>query len=106
MDLMKFREPGLTFDFLSGDSLYKQRLSTESRTERHFYLIPRRFPVNLVALSLAGMNSASEAAGRLLARYGLKDGFKKMVRRRASGERTRSRSEGSTALPAGRSSPS
>ncbi|MGH8679909.1 MAG: GNAT family N-acetyltransferase [Burkholderiales bacterium] len=106
LDLTKLREPDLTFDFLSGDSLYKQRLSTESRTEQHFYLIPRRFPVNLVALSVAGMNAASEAAGRLLARYGLNDRFKKMIRRRASGEPGRSRSEGSTAGPDGRSSPS
>lgn len=106
LDLTRLPTPGLTFDFLSGDSLHKQRLSTESRTEQHFYLIPRRFPVNLVALSVAGMNSASEAAGRLLARCGLKDGIRKAIRRRASGEPARSRSEGSTAGHAGRSSPS
>lgn len=83
-DLTTPPQPGLTFDFLFGDSLYKQRLSTESRAEQHFYLIPRTFPINLVALSLGAANSVSEAAGRLLARYGLKERIGKMIRRGAT----------------------
>jgi hypothetical protein len=39
--------------------------------------------LNVVAVSLAGANAASEAAGRLLVRFGLKERIGKMVRRRA-----------------------
>lgn len=71
------------FDFLSGDSLYKQRMSNTLREERHYYLIPRGWPGSLYAPTLLIVNSLSEAMGRWLAKSGLKERIRRLVRRAA-----------------------
>lgn len=68
------------FDFLAGDSLYKQRMSNKSREERHFYLIPRGWPGTAYARALMAVNFLSETIGRQLEKSGLKERIKRMVR--------------------------
>jgi hypothetical protein len=68
------------FDFLAGDSLYKQRMSNKSREERHFYLIRRGWPGTAYARSLVAVNFLSETIGRWLEKSGLKERIKRMVR--------------------------
>jgi len=68
------------FDFLPGDSLYKQRMSNVSREERHYYLVPRGWPGTAYAGGLAAVNFLSEVVGRGLDRYGLKERIKRRVR--------------------------
>ncbi|SEK30751.1 GNAT family N-acetyltransferase [Nitrosovibrio tenuis] len=78
------------FDFLPGDSLYKQRMSNNSREERHYYLIPRGWPGTVYAHTLVAVNLLSETIGRLLDKTGLKERIKRMVRvaavKRSAGE--------------------
>jgi CelD/BcsL family acetyltransferase involved in cellulose biosynthesis len=68
------------FDFLAGDSLYKQRMSNTSREERHYYLIPRGWPGTVYAVALVGVNFLSERIGRWLEASGLKERIKRFVR--------------------------
>ncbi|MHB1200468.1 MAG: GNAT family N-acetyltransferase [Polaromonas sp.] len=68
------------FDFLSGDSLYKQRMSNTLREERHYYLIPRGWPGTVYARTLLIVNSLSEAIGRWLDKSGLKERIRRLVR--------------------------
>lgn len=68
------------FDFMAGDSLYKQRMSTTSRQERHYYLIPRGWPGSACALAMTAVNGLSEGVGRLLDRGGLRIRIKRFVR--------------------------
>ena len=69
------------FDFLSGDSLYKQRMSNAFREERHYYLIPRGWPGTGIAVALVCVNRFSEVLGRWLDKIGVKDRLKRLVRR-------------------------
>jgi CelD/BcsL family acetyltransferase involved in cellulose biosynthesis len=78
------------FDFLPGDSLYKQRMSNRVREERHYYLIPRGWPGTAYAHTLVAVNSLSETIGSWLAKSGLKGRLRRMVRALAV---KRSRSE-------------
>ena len=71
------------FDFLSGDSLYKQRMSNAMHEERHFYLIPRGCPGTISARLLVMVNSLSEAIGRWLDKSGLKERIRRWVRKAA-----------------------
>jgi hypothetical protein len=68
------------FDFLSGDSLYKQRLSNSSREERHYYLIPRGWPGTASALTLVAFNVLTETIGRWLDKSGLKQRIRRITR--------------------------
>ena len=68
------------FDFLSGDSLYKQRMSNSFREERHYYLIPRGWPGTAYAYTLLVMNSLSETIGHFLDKSGLKERIRRLVR--------------------------
>lgn len=68
------------FDFLSGDSLYKRRMSNTLREERHYYLIPRGWPGTVYARTLLMVNSLSEAFGRWLDKSGLKERIRRLVR--------------------------
>jgi CelD/BcsL family acetyltransferase involved in cellulose biosynthesis len=67
-------------DFLSGDSLFKRRLSNTSRKERHYYLIPRGWPGTAYALSLSASNFLSEKIGSWLDKKGLKSRIKRSIR--------------------------
>lgn len=71
------------FDFLSGDSLYKQRLSTDAHVERHYYLIPRGWPGTARTAALRALNMLSEGVGAVLDRTGLKTGLRRLLRRQA-----------------------
>ena len=68
------------FDFLPGDSLYKQRMSNRAREERHYYLIPRGWPGTAYARVLLAVNSLSETIGRWLAKSGLKGRLRRIIR--------------------------
>ena len=68
------------FDFLSGDSLYKQRMSNSFREERNYYLIPRGWPGTAYAHTLLVMNSLSETIGQFLDKSGLKERIRRLVR--------------------------
>ena len=68
------------FDFLPGDSLYKQRMSNRLREERHYYLIPRGWPGSAYAHMLVSINFLSEKIGSWLHRSGLKERIKRFVR--------------------------
>ena len=68
------------FDFLPGDSLYKQRMSNRIREERHYYLIPRGWPGTGYAQVLLAVNSLSETIGRWLAKSGLKGRLRRIIR--------------------------
>ena len=68
------------FDFLPGDSLYKQRMSNRVREERHYYLIPRGWPGTGYAQMLLAVNSLSETIGRWLAKSGLKGRLRRIIR--------------------------
>ena len=68
------------FDFLPGDSLYKQRMSNRLREERHYYLIPRSWPGTGYASMLLATNFLSERIGGWLHRSGLKERVKRFVR--------------------------
>jgi hypothetical protein len=68
------------FDFLAGDSLYKQRMSNASREERHYYLVPRGWPGTAYTYALTATNTLSEAIGSWLDKSGLKARIKRMVR--------------------------
>lgn len=78
------------FDFLAGDSLYKQRMSNTSREERHYYLIPRGWPGTVYAGTLVAVNFLSERIGYWLEASGLKERIKRFVRtaavKRSSGK--------------------
>lgn len=71
------------FDFLSGDSLYKQRMSNTMHEERHYYLIPRGWPGTVYAGMLVMVNSMSEAIGRWLDKSGLKERIRRWIRNAA-----------------------
>jgi hypothetical protein len=77
------------FDFMPGDSLYKQRMSNKSREERHYYLIPRGWPGTAYAVMLITINFLSEMAGRWLEKTGLKERIKRQVRTFAVRRRTK-----------------
>jgi len=70
-------------DFLSGDSVFKQRLSNTSRKERHYYLIPRGWPGTAYALSLSATNFLSREIGNWLDKKGLKSKIKRLIRKNA-----------------------
>jgi hypothetical protein len=70
-------------DFLSGDSVFKRRLSNKSREERHYYLIPRGWPGTAYAFSLSSMNFLSTKVGDWLDKKGLKSRIKRLIRDKA-----------------------
>ena len=68
-------------DFMYGDMWYKEHLSTRSRMERHFYLIPRTAWGTSVAITLRSIDGAVEGSAALLDRLGLKDKIRRLIRR-------------------------
>ena len=67
-------------DLGPGDSVYKARLSNQSRLERHYYLIPRGWPGTVRAKLLAAVNALSEGLGDWLGRTGLKVRLRRLMR--------------------------
>ena len=68
-------------DFLFGDDLYKKRLSNTSRTERHYYLIPKTAKGVVLAYSLIAVNVLSNALGGASKRLKVKDRIRRVIRR-------------------------
>ena len=68
-------------DFLSGDSVFKRRLSNTSRKEQHYYLIPRSWPGTAYAISLSATNFLSRVIGNWLDKKGLKTRVKRLIRK-------------------------
>lgn len=73
------------FDFLYGDNSNKQRLSTDSRQERSFYLVPRTLRWTVVVSALRGFDAITGWINDALERHGVKDKLKRWLRRRATG---------------------
>ncbi len=69
------------FDFGNGDNLHKQRLSTTSRLEGYFYLIPDDARGTLIARSMQAGNNVSSAIGGVLERLGVRKQTKAVLRR-------------------------
>jgi len=68
------------FDFGNDDSLHKERLSTRSRLEGYFYLIPSHFRGSLMAHSLRMTNKVSAALGAFLGRFGIRKKTRDLLR--------------------------
>lgn len=71
------------FDFMYGDNSNKERLSTDSRQERNYYLVPRTLRWSLLLAALRGFDTATDALNRILDRHGLKDRLKRWLRQRS-----------------------
>lgn len=69
-DLCALQPEADVFDFGNDDNLHKQRLSTEQRTERYYYLFPRSLKGLLSCNSIGATNALSSALGRLAQRAG------------------------------------
>jgi len=69
------------FDFGNGDDVYKERLSTGSRLEGYFYLIPAHFRGSLMAQSLRLTNGVSAALGAALGRFGMRRKARDLLRK-------------------------
>lgn len=79
-DLAQHQPHVATFDFLYGDSVFKERLSNQSRRERNCYLIPRSPRGLAVHAAVAGMDRVSQTIGAVLSRWGLKEKMRRWVR--------------------------
>lgn len=69
------------FDFGNDDNLHKQRLSTGSRLEGYFYLIPSHFRGSLMAQSLRVTNRVSAGLGAVLERFGIRKKTRDFLRK-------------------------
>lgn len=69
------------FDFGNGDNLHKKRLSTISRVEGYFYLIPSHFRGRMMVRSKRVADRASAALGAVLGRLGIRKKTRDLVRR-------------------------
>jgi len=69
------------FDFGNDDNLHKQRLSTGSRLEGYFYLIPSHFRGSLMAQSLRMTNQVSAGLGAILERFGIRKKTRDFLRK-------------------------
>ncbi|SDY22294.1 GNAT family N-acetyltransferase [Nitrosomonas halophila] len=73
-------------DFLYGDNEKKRSLSNTYREERNFHLIPRKFPLGLLAYGLHGFNTVSELMGDFIERWGLKSKIRRILRQRSTNQ--------------------
>ncbi len=69
------------FDFGNDDSLHKERLSTCSRLEGYFYLIPAHIRGGLMARSMRVTNRVSAALGAVLGRFGVRTKIRDLLRK-------------------------
>lgn len=82
-DLAKNRPAIVQFDFMYGDNSNKQSLSTHSRVERNYYVIPRRGSWRFVGLFLAAFNAVTGQLSTVLDRFGLRKKITAARRRKA-----------------------
>ncbi len=84
-DLCTLDPPVRLFDFGPDDSVHKQRLSDQERTECHYYLFPRGVRGYWMHRSLQITNGVSSMLGRIAERAGLKARVRNwMLKSRAS----------------------
>ena len=69
------------FDFGNGDNLHKERLSTGSRLEGYFYLIPSHFKGSVMAHSMRATHGVSAALGTALGKFGVRKKTRDLLRR-------------------------
>jgi len=81
MDLTSGASGVTRFDFGNDDSLHKQRLSTDSRREGYFYLVPATARGAILARSMQATNRASAALGTILAYFGTRERMRDFLRR-------------------------
>ncbi len=75
---------GITrFDFLYGDNERKRSLSNKHRVEQNIYLIPRKFPLEVLARILRIFNKFSELVGDFIEKWGLKSKIRRYLRKRS-----------------------
>ncbi|MXS81253.1 GNAT family N-acetyltransferase [Nitrosomonas sp. GH22] len=73
---------GITqLDFLYGDNERKRSLSTMYRVEQNFHLIPRKFPLGILAYALRGFNTLSQLGGDFIEKWGLKSKIRRFLRK-------------------------
>ncbi|WP_347888622.1 GNAT family N-acetyltransferase [Nitrosomonas europaea] len=73
---------GITrLDFLYGDNERKRSLSNRYRMERNFHLVPRRFPLGVLAYALRGFNTLSQSGGDFIEKWGLKSKIRRFLRK-------------------------
>ncbi len=80
-DIEKRGDPIDLMDNLYGGGSYKERTSNIKSPERHYYLIPKTASGAILANSLRWTDSLSRGLGNWLAKHGLKDRIKKLIRR-------------------------
>lgn len=71
-------------DFLYGDNEKKKSLSNFAREEQNFYIIPRRFPISVIAQILRIFNFATKQLGDFMEKYGFKSKIRRFLRKRAT----------------------
>jgi Acetyltransferase (GNAT) domain len=81
MDLSGLVSGVKRFDFGNDDSVHKQRLSTDSRREGYFYLIPATMRGTIMAKSMQATNMTSAALGAVLGRVGIRKRVRDFFRR-------------------------
>jgi hypothetical protein len=74
------------FDFSTGYGPHKGRFGNKGRTEADFLVVPGTVKNRLVIGAYRTTSHLSKAAGNALARLGVKDAIKKMIRRRSAQE--------------------
>ena len=73
-------------DFGNGDSVHKERLSTASRFEGYFYLIPSHRRGRLLVAGIRTTNAVSAVLGAVLGRIGLRTKVRDLMRRLGVGQ--------------------
>ncbi|MCC6916652.1 GNAT family N-acetyltransferase [Nitrosomonas sp.] len=68
-------------DFLYGDNERKRSLSNMYRIEQNFYLVPRKFPLGVLAYTLRGFNTLSRLGGDFIEKWGLKSRIRRFLRK-------------------------
>lgn len=69
------------FDFGNGDNLHKERLSTGSRVEGYFYLIPSHLRGRLMVAGMRTTNGISAALGAILGHFGMRKKMRDLLRK-------------------------
>ncbi len=69
------------FDFGNGDNLHKERLSTGSRLEGYFYLIPTGFKNGLLVRLMRATHKISSMLGAVLGRFGIRRKTRDLLRK-------------------------
>jgi len=78
-------DKGVTqLDFLYGDNERKRSLSNTYRIEQNIYLIPDKFPLNILAYALRIFNFISESLGDFIERWELKSKIRRYLRKRST----------------------